>query len=343
MALTPTYYAAASEGGSTCFDGAFIWTAHHGGISGTTLTLQKFDPVTGAELQNYAITVTDDATSPGDLMSFAGSLWFIESVGHIAQIDPATGALLNEFLISTAAVPSQLLGTGCCNDGSDIFVSLVYFDGANFQIAVSKLSTAGVIAWTTPPLTASTNSIQSPVYDAAGGIWVTAQFIHELVILDHLTGAILNTVPMGAGVRPFYLFADSGFVYVTAPAQAEWFRVDIGSLAVSGPYAIPASRFPFNPIVFLGLVWIASADFGSNTVWVNTFDPATGAVTDSLMTTFSDNGLMASETVSGRVWLPGVTSTPTPFMLAIGAAAAAGQFIGTHVGFMHGQFSGGTK
>ena len=68
-AITPTYYTASAEGGSNYFDGTYVWTAYQ---TSTVITIQQFNPVTGAELNSYNITVTGNATGPGGL---SASLW----------------------------------------------------------------------------------------------------------------------------------------------------------------------------------------------------------------------------------------------------------------------------
>jgi outer membrane protein assembly factor BamB len=337
--ITGTDYPTTTEGGSVLFDGTSIWTAQQ---IGNTVTLQQLDPVTGTELNSYAIAVSGNAVSPGAMTFLAGSIWFVGAAAFVEQIDPASGLLLNEFLVDVTAGDTLISARGITSDGAFLYAAYAAEDAAQatFCAAIQMDPSTGALNWTTKYSTS--NGAAGPVFDDAT-LWVDDR-THGNVVQLSLAGAILHTLPIPGTPNLGPLIVDDGFVTLVSFSDTSLYQVNTATLAITGPFTMPAGRFPLNLVADpLNNIWVVDLDFGTGGVDVDVFHPA-GTLVGTLISDLTDTGTgMAYDSSSGRVWLSGATPS-NPVMLAMGLAAAGGVFEGTFAGFTApGHFGGGTK
>jgi Na+-transporting NADH:ubiquinone oxidoreductase subunit NqrE len=311
--IIATEYAASGACGSNCFDGTYVWTAHQ---SGTTLALQQFNPSTGAELNSYTITLTGNATSSGMLIYFSGSLWYQEATAYLAQIDPATGLLLNEFLIDTTGTDTDIAGRGIDTDGTDLYVA---YDARDVSMtgfsAACQMTTAGVINWTTK-YTVTTEQAIGPVVD--GSFLYVNDGNSGNVYQLNLSGSVTETIPVGANLGQ--MIASSSYLTVLA-TNGNLYQVNLSTFAVTGPFAIPSSHFPFNLVADpSGNIWVLDLSFSPFIFYVDVFSSSCTPI-GSVTTNFTNTnaGTLCYDTVSSRVWTNGID--PSLVMLAMGFAA----------------------
>jgi hypothetical protein len=315
MAITGTYYPATTEGGSECFDGTSVWTAY---ADANVLTLQQFNPTTGVQLNSYTIAIAGNFIGGGALTFWQGSLWYAEFANYVAQIDPSTGTLINEFQIDSVSGDTEVTAAGVCHSGNVgvIYLAFTGIDSSlNNFVRICQMTLAGAVNWITQVSTS--NGCSGPVFDGTQ-LWFADEYGNNLYQVTE-AGVLTQTVPMGTDVVSPAAF--SNLVWVADRTGHNLFSVNVNTYTISGPFPIPSSRFPYSCTIDpTGNIWVLDEDFTSSIIYVDVFDQ-TGTNTGTFATTLTDTGAaMVYESSSQRVWTPGKDALSAPTMLALGAA-----------------------
>jgi hypothetical protein len=345
--ITPSEYAvstAAQPRGCT-FDpvGGKIWVSQQ---AGTTLNLSVLDPVTGTELHTYSHSVNSGTAGPGVFLG--GFLWLTADNNFVIQIDPATGALVNQFTVDTNTGDTGQTATRIATDGTFLYIGFGAADliPVNYT-GVVQMTTAGAVNWNTR---VSSNSAGTDGLAFAGSfIWMSDRGAGtDSVYQINTSGTVTHTVPVpGTNLGP--LIVNATFATVIDYNGNLW-QVNTTTFALAGPYAIPGARFPYNLIEDpSGNIWVLDEDFGPSVFYVDVFNPASAAPVTiaELVSDITDSaGYFAYDTVSGRVWTAATSAAPAPIALALllSGAPASGAFPGTITSFWGaGMFGGGAK
>jgi len=299
----------AFSGGAVVFDGTYIWSAQ---LAYPTLTLQKTDPTTGALLNSYAIAVLSNAASPGHLMSFAGSLWFVGSGAYVEQINPATGALLHEYLVDTAVGDTQIVATSITNDGTSLYIGFgaVTSSFANYTAVCKMTPATGAIVWSTTFSTGSTVPIGSLVLNAtSNSLWVACKDLHAVYSLS-LAGAVINTVPISTSTSLGPMITNDGQVTIISYSDTSLYQINTGTLALTGPFAVPDGTFPFGLALDpTGNIWLVTDNFITNVYEVFIFNASMTSIDTAATDLVNGAGFLYWDTISNRMWTPGSNAT----------------------------------
>lgn len=341
MPISSTEYPATSEGGAVVFDGTSIWTAHE---LANTITLQQFDPASGAELNSYEIATPDDSDTSGHLTFFNGFLWFVGLGLYVSQIDPASGLLVNQYVIDTTPGDTQQTAQGICHDGTFLYVTYNASDSGMNQkcVCIQMDASTGTINWST--IFSGNNNTFGPVFDGTN-LWANFGPPGPGVVELSTAGAILNTIPIVTATDLGELIYSAGKITLLSTTERSLYQVDTGTLALTGPFPLPGSRYPLNlQVDASGNIWVLDLDFGGGTTDFDVFNPITTLI-GTLVSDLTDTGAgLAFETISNRMWDAGANGTPVMIAMGFGAGPAGGQFFGTFVGiFGAGHIGGGTK
>jgi hypothetical protein len=282
-----------SQGGGACLDSdGNIWLCRGAG-NPETITLQKIDPATGAQLATYTFDLAgENEDTPGYIIFDNGSLWMTPGGNLLLKIDPSDGTLIISYPVITSITATNIFTKGLCSDGAgNIWVAVQYTDGSNIGSAVKLAQSNGAIS----QLVNVGTHAQGICFDGAN-VWITTVFDGTVVKILSSDGTILDTIVLGVAFTAVVIdiLFDGASIWAVDSGQENLVKIDPVSDVVLDTIALNAFPFSVGYDTISGIYVMCTADFTA--YFVPIFDKTSDVLLQSV-------DLSATINAGGQAWV----------------------------------------